>query len=156
MLAPNPSKSHSLFDSLTEAVRNWTRSRRMRLSLDECDSSEVARMAREFGLSPRELSRMSRLGPDAADLLLQRMNALHLDPEAIWKSDPATMRDMQRLCSACASKRRCQRDLHGDHNSAWVLYCPNAGTLDALQHGSQARAEGDAMRASGPAIARVA
>ncbi len=111
--------------------------RRLSLRLDECDGHEVARMAREAGLTPTELSRMSKLGPDAAKLLLDRMAAMHLNPESFAKSDPSTMRDLQRLCSDCTSKKRCQRDLIGDrYNPAWQQYCPNAGTLDALQVGS--------------------
>jgi hypothetical protein len=77
---------------------------------------------------------MSKLKPDAAKLLLDRMAALHLDPGTLAKSDSSTMRDLQRLCSNCASKKRCQRDLirHRD-DPVWRQYCPNAGTLDALE-----------------------
>jgi hypothetical protein len=91
-------------------------------------------MAREAGLTPRELARMSELRPDAAKLLPQRMAALHLDPEALAKNDPSTMRDLQRLCSSCASKKRCQRELISySYDPAWRQYCPNSGTLEALQ-----------------------
>ena len=136
MLAPGFSKSRPLMDWLLAACHDWTWSRKFRQSLDECDRYEVERMAHEFGLSPRELSRMSKIGPGAADLLRQRMAAMGLDPEAVDQSEPATMRDLQRLCSACISKKVCRRDLRGDHNSAWVKYCPNAGTLFALQCGA--------------------
>ena len=125
---------YSAFSSLIAAVRGWARNRRRDLHLDECVSYEIARMAREVGLSPSELRRMSKLKPDAAKLLLDRMAALHLDPETLAKNDPSTMRDLQRLCSNCISKKRCERDLasHRD-DPAWRQYCPNAGTLDALQ-----------------------
>ena len=77
---------------------------------------------------------MAKLGPDAAKLLLERMAALHLDAEAVAKSEPATMRDLQRLCSMCASKRQCQFDfLLMPDDPKWRHYCPNADTLDALQ-----------------------
>ncbi len=137
MLASSPSKAFSILDLVIAALRDWTRTRRLNLRLDECDNYEVARMAHEVGLTPTELSRMSKFGSDAAKLLLDRMNAMHLNPESLAKSDPSTMRDLQRLCSGCVSKKRCKRDLIGDrYNPAWRQYCPNAGTLDALQVGA--------------------
>ena len=134
MLATNPFKPYSVFDSLIAAFRGWAGNRRLDLRLDECASYEIARIARDVGLSPSELRRMSKLKPDAAKLLLDRMAALRLDPASLAKSDPSTMRDLQRLCSNCASKKRCQRDLTRYRDApVWRQYCPNAGTLDALQ-----------------------
>ena len=44
------------------------------------------------------------------------------------------MRDMQRLCSSCVSKKRCQLDLMlVPDDPHWRQYCPNAGTLDAMR-----------------------
>jgi hypothetical protein len=138
MLAPNPSKPYGVFNSLISAFREWTRNRRLirqsRLRLNGCDSYEVARIAREAGVSVSDLRQLSQLGPDAAKLVLDRMAAQNLDAEALASSDPCTMRDLQRLCSTCASKKRCQRDLITDRdNPVWRQYCPNAGTLDAVQ-----------------------
>ena len=134
MLAPSPFNPYPIFDSIIAAFRDWVRNGRLNLRLDECDSYEVARMARDVGLSPNELRRMSKLKPDAAKLLLDRMAALRLDPGTLTKNDPSTMHDLQRLCSNCASKKRCQRDLVGHRDDpVWRQYCPNAGTLEALQ-----------------------
>ena len=134
MLASNPFAPHPIFRSLSAILRDWARNRGPDLRLDECASNEIARMAREVGLSPSELLRMSKLKPDAAKLLLDRMDALHLDPGTLAKNDPSTMRDLQRLCSDCASKKQCERDLvrHRD-DPTWRQYCPNVGTLDTLQ-----------------------
>ena len=77
---------------------------------------------------------MLKLGPDAAKLLLDRMAALHLDPKALANSYPGIMRDLQRVCSNCTSKKQCHRDLtHDRDDSVWRQYCPNVMTLDALQ-----------------------
>ncbi len=122
-----------MFAPLVSAFRDWTRGIRSTLSLDECDSYEVSRMAREFGVTPSELSQMSKLPPDATTELLCRMAVIGLDAVAVRKAEPGSMRDMQRLCGACVSKKRCQRDLSGDRGEAWRQYCPNAGTLDALE-----------------------
>jgi hypothetical protein len=136
MLAPRAVVA-STFGSIAEAFRGWVRQRRLinecRRRFDGCDSYEIDRIAKDVGLSPGELRQMAKLRPDAAKLLLDRMAAQHLDAQAIDKSDPSTMRDMQRLCSSCAAKKRCQRDLITDRdNPVWRQYCPNSGTLGAL------------------------
>ena len=138
MLASNSVKRYPVSNSVLAAFGDWVSKRRLsrqcRQRLDECDSQQIAQIATDVGLSPNDLRRMVKLGPDAAKLVLERMAALHLDAEAIAKSEPATMRDLQRLCSTCASKKQCQFDLLLiPDDPKWWQYCPNAGTLDALQ-----------------------
>jgi hypothetical protein len=59
--------------------------------------------------------------------------ALAVDPEALAKSNPAVMRDLQRLCVACSQKGRCQHELaEGTAAEHFREFCPNAFTLDAL------------------------
>jgi len=131
-------KQYSVANSVFSALSDWVRKRKLirqcRQKLDECDSYEIARMARDVGVSPHDLRRMVKLGPDAAKQLLSRMDALHLNGDALSRSKPGVMRDLQRLCSTCASKKRCQRDLaHDPENPFWRQYCPNESTLVALQ-----------------------
>jgi hypothetical protein len=58
---------------------------------------------------------------------------LHLDAAAISRDEPLIMRDLERVCTTCGSKRRCVRDLvRYPDDQAWRAYCPNAMTLDAL------------------------
>jgi hypothetical protein len=138
MLASNPVRTYSVFNSVIAAFREWVRNRKLirqcRQRLDACDKNEIARIARDVGLSSSDLREMAALGPDAAQQLLDRMAVLHLDADALAKSEPSTMRDLQRLCSSCVSKKRCQRDLLlTPDDPMWRHYCPNAGTLDALQ-----------------------
>jgi hypothetical protein len=138
MLASNPVQTYPAINSVIAAFRDWVRRRKLirqcRQRLDACDENEIASIARDVGLSPNDLRQMAKLGPDAAKLLLDRMAVLHLDADALAKSDPSTMRDLQRLCSSCVSKKQCQRDLLlVPDDPMWRHYCPNAGTLDALQ-----------------------
>jgi hypothetical protein len=138
MLASNPVRRNSVFDSILTAFGEWMRKRRLigqfRQRLDQCDSNELAHIASDLGVSAGDLRRMAKLGPDAAKLMLDRMAALHLDAETVAKSEPATMRDLQRLCSTCANKKKCQFDLLlVPDDPMWWQYCPNASTLDALQ-----------------------
>ncbi len=132
MLASNPVSSAVI------AFGGWMQKRKLyracRQSIEECNSVEVARIAHDIGLSPNDLRRIASLGPDAAKLLLDRMRALRLNAQAIEDSEPGTMRDLQRLCSSCTKKKRCQRDLMKDSGDpGWRQYCPNAGTLGMLQ-----------------------
>jgi hypothetical protein len=43
------------------------------------------------------------------------------------------LRDLQRVCSCCDHKRRCDSDIAGGKlGQTYERYCPNAYTLDAL------------------------
>jgi hypothetical protein len=61
------------------------------------------------------------------------MAALGLDAGEVEATQPAIMRDLQRVCSICSNKRVCEHDLgRSPANAAWSEYCPNAGTLAAI------------------------
>lgn len=139
MLASTPAKSGSAFGSLFAAFGEWVRQRKLlrqcRLRLETCDRNEIERMAQDVGLSAGELRQLSERGPDAAKLLFERLHALHLDADALAKNAPSTLRDLERLCSSCISKKRCQLDLMLVPNDPhWRQYCPNVGTLDDVRN----------------------
>jgi hypothetical protein len=63
------------------------------------------------------------------------MAALRIDPEHVGALDPFMLRDLQRLCTTCTSRKQCARDLanKSDYVSPeWQDYCPNAATLNML------------------------
>jgi len=63
-----------------------------------------------------------------------RLRTLQLDPELISSAQSYGLRDLERVCTLCGSKRRCERDLVRNAGSAdWRDYCLNVATLDALQ-----------------------
>jgi hypothetical protein len=98
-----------------------------------CGEAEIERIAHDIQMSPAELHALIRGGPGAADLLLERMAALDLDPKEVSQVEPQTFRDLQRSCALCESKRQCDRDLTGKAASPeWKDYCPNAAALLAL------------------------
>jgi hypothetical protein len=130
--------AHKDDETLTGALGRWWRNwRRRRVALAEVaalDSHARERIAQDSGLSADDLPKLVSSGPDAADLLDRRLEALHLDRDELKRNEPAVLRDLQRLCSFCESKGRCMRDLARDpDNPGWVGYCPNAPTLTALQ-----------------------
>ncbi len=130
------------FKSAFLAMRVWLHgrnlARRNSRPLDDCDNNEIDRIAQDLGLSRDELRQMARLRPDAANLLLKRLEKLHLHAKVLAQAEPAVMRDLQRLCSMCVSKGQCQRDFASGDDSAWRDYCPNENTLIALQQGAGA------------------
>jgi uncharacterized protein YjiS (DUF1127 family) len=113
--------------------RNWNGRRRAILDLEACGSAEVERIARDVGVSRADLSILAGKWPDAADLLYWRMNEVHLDRKEVTQLEPDVMRDLQRVCTVCGSKRRCEHELAKyPSDPAWQRYCPNATTLSAL------------------------
>jgi hypothetical protein len=121
-------------NDITRQVRNWLSSFSRRAELDRLDKFELSRIAGDARASIGELYELSSRGPEAAALLPRRMRALGVDEAALAHDEPGTLHDMQRLCSLCNSRRRCERDLDSDPGSAgWQTYCPNAGTFRALR-----------------------
>jgi len=122
--------------------RSWNGSRRTMADLDGCGPAEMERMAHDVGVSGADLSILAGKWPDAADLLYWRMNEIKLDRKEITHADPQVMRDLQRVCTVCGSKRRCEHELaKNPSDPAWEKYCPNATTLSALAAERAARAK---------------
>jgi hypothetical protein len=131
MLAiPGGQKSWSPIQTILQWWQDWTEGGS---ALKCCGEETVERIAKDVGVSAPELRRLASLGPESADLLLQRMEVLDLDRNEVSQATPEAFRDLQRTCSMCESHRRCARDLARDAAvPAWKDYCPNAATLIAL------------------------
>lgn len=118
----------------------WRRQAAARENLDNLDAIgpvEIARMARDVGISSSDLRALARHCSDAADLLQRRLESLGVDASELGSSTMTQLRDMERLCTLCESKGRCARDLDADpSNPIWRQYCPNHETLVALQKGT--------------------
>jgi uncharacterized protein YjiS (DUF1127 family) len=122
----------TLREALLARWRDWRRKRNALAELD-CCGSEGNHIAHDIGVTPAELGVLAAKRPDSAALLYPRLAALHLDAKTIATTQGAVMRDLQRLCTACNSKVRCERDLATDASSPqWQAYCPNTSTLTAL------------------------
>ena len=120
--------------SIVSRVQNWFAGQFRRAELDRIGDAELSRIARDVGVSMAELGEMTQLGPDAADLLPRRMQAIDLDFEAVGRDKPNALRDMQRLCAQCSRKGRCEHDLRADPaGPSWQSYCANSTTLRALK-----------------------
>jgi len=88
-------------------------------------------MQQLVGILDRALQRGS-----APDLQLpERLRKAGLDPEETSARYPGVMRDLERVCSVCAHKRSCARDLENGRDQSIKAYCPNSMTIEALSGG---------------------
>ena len=130
------SPSRTFWQIAVEALGAWRRRDADLADLRRCDPVEVNHIADDLGLSRATLFTLAAKRPDSADLLLQRMQVLGLDPKVVGAEQTADMRDLQRCCSCCDNKPECGHDLDNHpQDSRWRNYCPNSHTLAALQEG---------------------
>ncbi len=126
-------KRRSPAQIVSEWWQAWTGFNPTYSDLSCCAQDEVDRIAHDIGVAPAELRALAKLGPHAADQLLKRMEALHLDPAAVESAETPTFQDLQRICSLCDHHKRCQHDMASDAAAPqWESYCPNAATLKIL------------------------
>lgn len=135
----HPAKQQNYFtlELVLGAVMHWIVRRREireeRAQLRECDPEELARLAREMGVSTQELADLVGQGAEGAELQPRMAATLGLDPESPALQEAAMARDLKRLCIACASKRRCRREIAaGTAAEHYREFCPNAYTFDLL------------------------
>jgi hypothetical protein len=122
-----------LFERLSNRWRHSLTKWRATKELEACPSSEVRRIASDMGLTESELRGACRDQTGTPELLLQRLQVLGIDPEYVRHAEPATFRDLSRVCASCEASRRCARDLaRGDVEAGMTSYCFNSPTLDAL------------------------
>ena len=99
---------HRTVAPILDAIANWVKKYReaigLRGELANCGAEEVARYARDIGVSPEELIFMTKKGPHAADELPKLLRALGVDPQKLTSDEPATMRSLQRICISCGHK----------------------------------------------------
>lgn len=118
----------ALFGRFGRWLRDWSRRRARLAELASCGPAEMEHMARDLGMSRGELSVLAGKWPDSADLLSRRLEQVNLS-----SVEPEVLRDLERVCTVCGSKRKCEYDLTIHPSSGvWTGYCPNAPTISAL------------------------
>ena len=118
---------------VVDTFGEWLKHRRELKEMREMDAANLSRIASELRMSSAELETLVRQGPHAADELPMMLTALGVDKEALARSEPLVLRDMERVCSLCGHKRQCARDLAAGTAAAhYEEYCGNADTIDGL------------------------
>jgi transcriptional regulator with XRE-family HTH domain len=127
------SKPFPVVAILIDTFSDWLKHRRELNQLRQLNRSEFDRIASELQVSPGDLNELVRQGPHAADELPKLLEILGIDQEALARTQPLVLRDMERVCSLCHQKGECDRDLAaGTSAEHYQGYCPNAGTIDVL------------------------
>ena len=112
-------------------LRAWWQHRN---ELGSIDPNELERIAGEIGMTGRNLQQLAARGPDAADLLLERMQTLGVTREDIERVSRGLMRDLEQTCTCCNEKGACSHDLATRPDAdAWKDYLPNAISLNSVK-----------------------
>jgi hypothetical protein len=126
-------KPYPVVDFMIDTFGDWLKHRREMREMHEMDAANFNQIAGELRMSPTDLEELVRQGPHAADELPKMLMALGIDQEALARTEPHVLRDMERVCSMCNHKRQCDRDLAaGTAAKHYEQYCGNADTIDGL------------------------
>jgi hypothetical protein len=127
-------KSLPIVDGLINVFGDWLKHRREMREIRHLDTGLFDDVARDLGMAPTDLERLVRRGPHAADELPRLLAVLGIDAAALARSEPAALRDMERVCISCERKARCNNDLEiGVSARNYEDYCLNTSTMHALK-----------------------
>ncbi len=120
-------------ESLINIFSEWLKHRQDLSEARRMDTTQFDKIASDLRVSPGELDTLVQRGPHAADELPRLLKVLGIDEAALARTEPLVLRDMERVCALCASKRQCDRDLAaGTSAEHYEGYCLNAPTIDSL------------------------
>jgi hypothetical protein len=127
-------KHYPVVEACIDVVAEWLRRHR---DMEELRASgEFDRVARDLGVTPDDLTSLVKQGPHAADELPHMLKALGIDQEALVRTAPRVLRDMERVCATCRAKGRCDDELAaGTAAKHYGTYCLNSGTIDSIKSG---------------------
>ena len=129
-------KPYPFVTKVIDLFSDWLKQRRELNELMEfaADPGELERVARELNVTPADLEMLVRQGSQSANEIAYTLTALGIDETALWRAQPALLRDMERVCSFCTHKRRCHEELAaGTAAMNYVKYCENSDTIDTLR-----------------------
>jgi hypothetical protein len=126
-------KPYPTVNRMVDIFGEWLKHRRELREMREMDAANFGQIASDLRMSSADLEALVRQGPHAADELPKMLAALGIDLEDLARTEPLVLRDMERVCSMCISKRQCDRDLAAGTAAAhYEEYCGNAPTIDGL------------------------
>ncbi len=98
------SKPYPVVEALINTFSDWLKHRRELNEIRQLNTAEFDRIASELRVSPSDLNELVRQGPHAADELPKLLKVLGIDEEALARTQPLVLRDMERVCALCASQ----------------------------------------------------
>ena len=128
------SSSHLGVTGLISTFADWLKHRSELNEIRQLDRGEFDRIAADLEISSRDLDELVRRGSHAADELPLLLKVLDIDEAALDRTQPMMLRDMERVCTLCGEKARCDRDLAaGTSAENFSSYCPNVSTINELK-----------------------
>ena len=125
--------SNPILGRAIDSVTAWLAHRRDVGELSRLSPAEFASIANDLRLSPLDLTRLADKGAGATDNLNRMLADLGISHTAVARTEPAVMRDMERVCAACPSAKRCRRELRArTAQRTYREFCANSGTFDVL------------------------
>jgi uncharacterized protein YjiS (DUF1127 family) len=88
-------------------------------------AGQLGRVLSDVGISPAEVSTLTKNHPGAPRRLAAMLNRLRIEV-APTARDGAEMRAIQRTCLLCAASGHCDRWLRSDGSEDPRHFCPNA------------------------------
>jgi hypothetical protein len=126
-------KPSTVVGRVVDSFGDWLKHRRELREMREMDAANFSQIAGELRMTSADLEALVRQGPHAADELPKMLVALGIDQDALSRTEPLVLRDMERVCAMCSHKRQCDRDLAAGTAAAhYEEYCGNADTIDGL------------------------
>src|SRR5215510_10694758 len=104
-------KPYPVVSFVIDTFGEWLKHRRELRELREIDAANFGQIASDLRISSADLEALVRQGPHAADELPKMLAALGIDQDDLARTEPLVLRDMERVCSLCNHKHKCDRDL---------------------------------------------
>ena len=86
-----------VLDAIAGWINKYRDLARANREFEHCSQEDVMQIAKDLRLEVSQLRSLAAKGPGAADTLQKMLVALSVDPKVLAESDPALMRDLQRL-----------------------------------------------------------
>jgi hypothetical protein len=126
-------KPYPVVDLVIETFGDWLNHRRELKEMREMDAANLDQIASDLRISSADLEALVRQGPHAADELPKMLRALGIDMADLARTETLVLRDMERVCSLCGHKRRCDHELAtGTAAAHYEEFCANAPTIEGL------------------------
>ena len=133
------SRPYPIVQDLIDSFASWLKHRRELNEMRQLDRADFDRIASDLRISPDDLEELVRHGKHSADELPVMLEQLGISADGLGRAQPLLLRDMERVCSLCAHKTRCDRDLaDGTAAENYHGYCANASTLESLDRSALA------------------
>ena len=105
------SRPYPIVQDLIDSFASWLKHRREMNEMRQLDRADFDRIANDLRIAPDDLEELVRHGTHAADELPKMLDQLGISAEELGQAQPLLLRDMERVCSLCSHKARCDREL---------------------------------------------